>query len=296
MNRGAFRQKERLLGLLLILPALTIFLTITYYPLIFSFFYSVTDFTGRSLDFNFVGLENFRNAMNDSLVRASIWNTFSFALFTTLIGNSVNLLLALVLDSGLRTKNYLRTAFYIPCLLSPVIVSAIFGSILQYDGVLNTFLKTIGLDFLALDYFGKMNLAMPMLMALNIWQWCGYGAIIYLAGLQTIPTEYYEAATIDGAGAFDKFFKITLPLLMPSITIVTFMSLTGGLKLFDLPFILTKGGPGNATQTIGTAIYKIGFEYNKMGYATAIAVLFFFVIAILAIAQLRLTRSREVEH
>jgi len=288
------QRNEFIWSILFILPALSLFLLFSYYPMISSFYYSVTDFNGMSKDFNFIAFDNFTTMLTDTSVKSAISNTIKFAVFTTLIANFLNLLLSLALDSAIRFKNYIRVAFYIPCLLSPVLVSAIFGNILQYKGLLNTLFIELGLENMVVDYFGNVHIALPMLMVLNSWQWAGYGAVIYLAGLQTIPGEYLEAAKIDGANGFRVFFNIKLPLLMPSITIMTFISLTGGLKIFELPYTLTKGGPLNATETISMIIYKIGFGYSKMGYATAISIAFFLIIAILSIAQISFTRRKEI--
>ena len=289
MNMNSIRN------ILFLLPALVIFTAITYYPLISSVHFSFTDWLFGDPTYNYVGMKNYVDMFDDDLVMAGFRNTFIFALYSTIIGNTLALLLALVLDSALKTKKYLRAVFYIPCLLSPIIVSAIFTNILQYRGVLNQFFDVVGLEFLINDWFGNAQSALPMFIGLNAWQWVGFGSVIYLAGLQMIPTTYYEAAKIDGAGKFKTFWSVVLPLLMPSITIMTFMSLTGGLKLFDIPFVMTQGGPGTATQTLGLVIYKVAFSFEKFGYATAIAVVFFIIIAIFSVLQVTYTRKREVD-
>ena len=288
-------RREIIWGFIFVLPALSLFLMFTYYPFISSFFYSFTDMVALRTEYSFIGLDNFKRIPSDRLVKAGVGNTVKFALFTTLVSNTLNLLLALVLDSSLRIKKFLRVVFYFPCLLSSVIISAIFGNILQFNGVFNELFRILGWNAFVIDYFANIKAALPMLMVLNIWQYCGYGAVIYLAGLQSIPTEYYEAATIDGAGKAGVFFRITLPLLMPSVTIVSFIALTGGMKLFDLPYILTKGGPMNSTETIGTVIYKTAFAQKNLGYATSISLTLFAIIAILSIMQLSFTRNHEAE-
>lgn len=288
-------SRNSITNILFLLPALILFTAVVYYPLVSSFQYSVTDWGMTNKEYNYIGFDNFIKIIGDDYVRAGFKNTFVFALYTTFIGNLMALLLALILDRKLKTRNLLRIVFYIPCLLSPIIVAGVFGDIFQQRGIINEILKLIGLESMVQDWFGSMRFAMPMLIIVNAWQFLGYGSVIYLAGLQTIPTEYYEAASIDGAGKAKIFFKITFPLLMPSVTIMSFMSLTGGLKFFDIPFVLTRGGPGNATETMGTVIYKLAFNNEQFGFATAVAVVFFIIIAILTAAQLTLTRSREVQ-
>ncbi|WP_162463224.1 carbohydrate ABC transporter permease [Paenibacillus psychroresistens] len=287
-------ERKGWINLLFILPALLLFTAIIYYPLFNSIKYSFTSWNMTSPLYEYIGFKNYADMFSDDLVKAGFKNTFVFTLYSTLIGNSLALLLALVLDSNLRAKKFLRSVFYIPCLLSPIVISAVFGNILQYHGVLNEFFHKVGLDFLINDWFANAASAMPMLIILNAWQYLGYGSIIYLAGLQTIPAELYETARMDGASKFKTFRFVTFPLLMPSITIMTFMSITGGLKLFDIPFVLTQGGPGTATETMGTVIFKIAFRHQKFGYATAISVVFFILIAVISVLQVRYTRKREV--
>jgi raffinose/stachyose/melibiose transport system permease protein len=245
--------------------------------------------------FNFVGLENYVRIFRDDLALAGIKNSLLFTVFAVCFVNVCALFLSLVLDMDLKAKNVARVCFYIPCLICPVVLSAIFGDILQYYGLLNELWRQLGLDFLINDWFGNKTTALPMIMLLNLWQYAGYGAIIYLAGLQTIPEHFHEAAKIDGASKFAIFRHITLPLLVPSITIMTFFSITGGLKYFDVPYILTNGGPGTATEMVGTVIYKVAFKYNQLGYATAISAVLFLAIFIFAAIQLNYTRKREVE-
>jgi raffinose/stachyose/melibiose transport system permease protein len=296
MIKNSIRKNKRtLLNIAFLLPALVLFAILIYYPLISSLKYSVTDWNMTARIYHWVGFDNYKAMFKDKLVLAGMKNTVYFTLYTTLIGNALALFLALALDSNIKFKKYLRAAFYLPCLLSPMVVSAVFGNILQYHGILNELLHKLGLDYLVNDWFSNQTTALPLLIVLNAWQWAGYGSIIYLAGLQTISLEFYEAARIDGAGPAHIFIRITLPLLMSSITIMTFLSITGGLKLFDIPFVLMNGGPGTATQTLATVIYTIAFQYQQFGFATAISVVLFIVIAILSILQIRFTRKREVE-
>ncbi len=287
-------EREKVIkGVLVILPALLIYTIIVYYPLLYSFRYSVTDFDGGLRTIHFVGLSNFFEMFGDERVVAGFSNTFKFTVFTTVFANLAALTLALVLDSKIKFRGYLRAVFFIPCLINYVVIAAIFSNILQYGGLLNELMGKIGLP--ALDWFGSKQLALPLLMGLNVWQWCGYGAVIYIAGLQSIPVEYYEAAKVDGSTDLNSFFRITVPLLAPSFTIMTFMSLTGGLKLFEMPFILTQTGPDNATQTLSTAIYTLAFSHQRMGYATAISIVFFAIIALLSVTQVYFMRRSEVQ-
>jgi len=289
------RHRELIWAFAFLIPALVLFCLFVFYPLLRSAVFAFTNWRSDGLPWKFIGFSNFIRMFSDSSVKAGIFNTLKFALFTTVISNLFNLLLALVLDSSLRVRTFLRTAFFIPSLVSATIVAASFKSILQYNGVLNELLRAIGLGSLTTDFFTNASAAMPVYMGLNVWQYIGYGAVIYLAGLQNISPEYYEAAKLDGANRLQSFSRITLPLLMPSITIMTFVCLVGGLKFFDLAFILPLGGTAQASQTVSAAIYQTAYKNGLPGYAMAISLVFFLVIAVITFFQLRFTRKREVE-
>ncbi|MEK0312576.1 carbohydrate ABC transporter permease [Cohnella sp. 56] len=223
-------------------------------------------------------------------------NTAYFLVATLLIGNPLFIGLALALNRPLRTRGLLRTVYYLPQIMSIVVMSMIWGAILQYDGIVNALLHGLGLDGWVRDWFGSRRTAMNAMILFNTWQSAGFGAIIVLAGLQAIPRDAYEAARIEGAAGWKSFRYITLPLLAPSITIINFLLLIGGLKYFEAPLILTNGGPGGSTMTISLLIYRIAFKYQTLGYATAAGVLFFVVIAICTLALLHFSRKKEVEY
>ena len=286
---------DYLWDMLFILPAFVLFFAVIWYPLIKSILYSFTNYDGMSKSFDFVGLTNYMKIFSSKYIKAGIGNTLKFAVVNCLLCNIFQLLLALVLDKKLILKRYLRVAFYVPVLLCTVVVSVVFGHIMQYNGILNTFFREAGLGKFVIDWFGNETAAFIMVCVVNIWQWLGYGAIIYLGGLQTIPENLYEAAKIDGARPFQIFRKITFPLLMPSVTILTFLNLTGGLKLFDLPYTLTAGAPNDATETVSMVIYRMAFKERKMGYASAVSVIFLLVIAVVSIVQVVATRKKEGE-
>jgi len=293
MNGKAARDHAT--NLLMMLPALFFFVAIIYFPLASSVKWSLTDWNMSSPTWSFVGLKNFGQMFHDELVSAGFQNTILFTLYATFLGNALALLLALALDRPTASRGFLRAAFYIPSLICTIVVSAVFSNLLQYYGFFNEVFSGLHLDFLVNDWFANKSTALPLLIMLNAWQWAGYGSVVYLAGLQTIPVEYHEAARIEGARPVTTFFRITFPLLIPYVTIMTFMSITGGLKLFEIPYVLTGGGPGHATETMGTVIYRVAYRYNQFGYATSIAVVFFVMIALFSILQITLTRRREIQ-
>lgn len=283
--------------ILFLLPALFFFIMTVYYPLFYTILLSFTHSTGfekTMADIKFGGLDNYISIFTNPDYIKPFMNTIKFALFTTIVVNVLQFTLALILDHDLKTKNFLRASFYIPALLSGTVISGIFTNMLQYRGVMNTILTQIGLEFWVNDWFGNMGTALEMLMSIQVWQYLGFGAVVYLAGLQSIPVDYYEAATIDGANFLAKLKAITFPLMMPVITVITFFAIVGGLKIFDLPFIITKGGPAGATETISTYIYKLN-SVNRVGLACAIGVVMLLLISMITCIQLFFTRKREVE-
>ncbi|QTH41599.1 sugar ABC transporter permease [Cohnella sp. LGH] len=288
-------MRNKIWTLLFLVPALFFFIATVIYPLLYNFVLSFTNWDGYSMSgVRFIGWDNYRSLFTFPDLLQPFVNTLKFAVFTTVIQNLLQLLLALVLDSKLKTRSFARVAFYIPALLSGVVLSSIFTYLLGYNGALNEFLRSAGLESLVNDWFGNGDTALGLLMGINVWQWTGFGAIIYLAALQGIPTDYYEAAKIDGAGAGSRFRHITFPLLMPAVTILTFLGISGGLKLFELPFIITKGGPAGATNTIATFIFSLNAG-GRVALACAISIVLMLFIALLTGLQLFVTRKREVE-
>ena len=283
-------------SLLAILPAFIIFIVFVYYPLANTIFYSFTDWNGFSKHFNIVYLNNFIEMFEDDSTYKAFSNTIYLSVITIIIGTLVQLSLALMLDSKTRGDNFFKVIFYIPCIISPIIVGLTWNAFFQYNGIINEFLGRIHMTYLVKDWLGNPHIVKNSLIFINTWQWAGYGMVIFLAGLSSVPKEVYEAAELDGATGFKKFIKITLPLIMPSMTIVMFLGITGALKMFDLPYTLTNGGPMEASTTITMAIYNNAFQDQRFGYASAIGLVFFIFIASITITQLKITRKQEVEY
>lgn len=281
--------------LLLFIP-LVLFFSIVYYPQLLNLVYSFTNFDGNPLHkFRFVFFDNYRKFFGDALMATAFANTFFFSLCVTVLGTGTQLGMALVLYNGLKGAKVLRIIYYLPLLFSLVMLSVIWNAIFRYNGLLNIGLQGVGLDWLIRDWLVTRGTAMGSLIFVNTWMGFGYGLIIFIAGLNSIPTELLEAATLDGAAGFMKFRLVTLPLIMYSITISLFLGI-GTLNVFELPFIMTNGGPLDSTTTIAFVIYKNAFAYERFGYAAASSVLFTLVVGILSFAQVRTTRRMEVEY
>jgi len=278
---------------LFVAPAVVLFAAFVYYPFLSGLRYALTQWDGITPPVD-VGLANFGRVFDDPALLDAARNTLWFVLATLFLYTPLSLCLGLALDRPLRGRGALRTMFYLPVVLAPLVVGVVWTNLLGYYGTANAILSGIGLGSLVRDWLGSTATALPSLIFIGIWG-TGFGAVIFLAGLQSIPPELTEAATIDGAGAWSTFRRVTFPLLMPAVTINVFLGLTGALKVFDLPYVMTNGGPGDSTTTVALYVYNLAFRDSVWGYAAAIGVVFFLVILCIASAQLLITRRLEVQ-
>lgn len=278
-------------------PALLIYIAIVIYPSVAGAVYAFTDWRALSNDPSFVGLANLRRLFNDMQASAALKNTLLIALFVPVLQNAFGLALALGLNTGVKSRYVLRTVFFAPAVVSPLIVSYLWQYIYNPfpDRGLNDLLGAIGLGALRQDWLGNPDLSLGSIMATVVWQSMGVSMVIFLAGLQGISREYYEAAELDGASVFARFRHITLPLIAPAITVNLVLSLIAALKLFDQVFAMTNGGPGYATETLSTVLFKQTFLFGRFGYGAMIALVLTAIVTFFAFIQLRVLRSREVE-
>jgi raffinose/stachyose/melibiose transport system permease protein len=296
MRMKQFDKTEKINSLFAVLPALILFFAFTYYPLLLTLGYSFTDWDGFSKHYNLVGFSNFVNIFKEADILQSFWNTVYFAVISIVIGSILQLCLAIALFKKLRGRNLVRTLTYATCIISPVIVSLTWVNFFQYVGIINEGMKAIGLGAHIIDWLGDPKTVKNVLIFINTWQWTGYGMVIFLTGLTSVPVDIYESGMLDGATGFKEFIYLTLPMIMPSVTVNAFISITGALRIFDLPFVMTGGGPMNASKTISMTIYDNAFSNERFGFSSSIGLVFFFVIAIVTIMQLKFTRGLEVEH
>lgn len=276
------------------LPALVAILISVEIPFLMSVFSSFTKWNGLDRAQTFIGLENYKELILDDL---DMWKAFGFTLRLTLgsviVTNITALLLAVLLDSDLKGKNTLRAAYYVPNIISLIIIGYIWRFI--FSAGFESFYQITGWEFFMFSWLGDVKLVYFSVLMVSVWHSLGFYLVVYIAGLQTVPRELIEAAMIDGASAVGRFFRVTLPLIMPSITVSVFHSLSNGLKAFDVIFSLTNGGPGNSTTTIALDIYRTAFVINRFGYGTAKSVILFLIILILSLFQVRMFKQREVE-
>ena len=296
----ATRRNARLrrfrVQLLFLLPALVIFTAFVIYPILASLYYSLTDWDGLAPIPHFVGLVNFQQLVSDPTVFINLRNTLVFAGGVMVLQNGIALLLALILDGFLRRFSFLRVLFLLPAMFSGLAIGYTWSYIYSpVFGFLNTFLSRIGLTSWQQDWLGNPHLTLASLIFTNSWEFMGLSMVVFLAGLQAVPAELYEAADIDGTSGWQRFRHITFPLIAPAITINVLLTLIGSMKVFDLILVMTNGGPGNASESLALRIYNEAFTQNQFGYATAIGIVMSLLILGLSVLNLRLLRKREVE-
>lgn len=275
-------------------PAVILFAIFFVYPLGRGVGISLTDYDGISAP-DFVGFKNFVEFFRDERALKDILNTLQFGLISAALLNIFGLIYALIFDNNTMIKRVCRTIVYIPAVISGLIMGYIWLMILSPEtGILYKILQLINAQGLFKDFLGNMDTAMWLIIAVNVWQWVGGPMIIYLAGLQSIPVELYEASKMDGANYLTNLWNITLPLLIPSIKINVITNIIGSLAVFDIIAALTDGGPGYATESLSMFIYRNTYG-GSAGYATAVAIIMFFIVLIPVILSLTVMRSKEVE-
>ena len=256
--------------------------------------YAFTDWNGLSSTFNWVGFENLQRVFTLNIGTSALRNTVIFAASIMVFQNLFGLLLALALHTKVKTRGALRTIFFAPAVLTPLVTGYTWDFLLQPDGTVNTLLRDVGLGSLAQVWLGDPRFALGAVIVAALWQSTGMSMIIYLAGLQGVPPELMEAAVLDGAGRVRRLLFVTLPLMNGALVINGLLTLIGGLGQFDLVFAMTKGGPLHATDTISTVLYTKGFQEGDIPFSSALALVMTVVVSALAITQYRLT-SRQVE-
>lgn len=276
------------------IPAILLFLFFVVYPFIKGIRLSFTNWNGYSKTFKSVGIKNYITLFKDVNVRRAFINTLVYGFGSALLQNILGVLLAVFLNMKFKGRTIVRTVIYLPVMISPLIMGYIMYFFFNYSrGALNDVLKLFGA--MPIDWLASGNRAVFIITLINSLQFCGISMVIYLAGLQNIPTMYYEAAEIDGISGVGKFFKITLPLLTPAVTSAVTLNLIGGLKLFDLVAALTSGGPGYDTNSVSTLINKYYFGGERAGYASAIGIVFFVFIMIVSNVVTKALSCRQVE-
>ena len=276
--------------------ALAVYGVFVLLPSLLGLGYAFTDWSSYSSDIHWVGLDNFKTILEpNSVYRVAIVNTVLFTIATIVLKTVIALALAVLLTSGVRRLSYLyRALIYLPALLPMVAVGIVFKSILDPEmGLLNSALRSVGLGSLAQHWLTNLSLALWSVIGVDTWKGAGYIMVILIAGILAIPRDYYEAASIDGASGWQAFLHITLPQLRPVLAVTTLLNLLYALRVFDIVYVLTNGGPGHATETVYTTIFD-AFSLGQWGIATALSTVFLIVMVALGYVVLRVMRQSEV--
>ncbi|WFR58611.1 sugar ABC transporter permease [Anaerocolumna sp. AGMB13025] len=289
-------NKNKIYPIYFVYGALALYIALFVIPSVIGIGYSFTDWSAYSDKLKFVGLDNFKMIFSsDEDYLAIITNTLKFTFITTILKNILGLILALLLTKSIKFLNFHRGIMFMPSVLSTLIIGMIFKSILDPSGgLLNTFLRSVGLDFLAGKWLVTSELAFGSVMAVDIWRGTGYIMTILIAGILSISGTYYEAASIDGANGLQKFRFITFPLLLPTLATTTVLNIIYGLKVFDMIYALTNGGPGKTTtEVLYTAVFK-RFGTGQYAAGTALSSVMFVFMVIIGTFMIKIMTKNEV--
>ncbi|MET0886837.1 MAG: sugar ABC transporter permease [Mycetocola sp.] len=277
------------------LPGVILVIAIHYIATAIGGFFAFTDWSGIG-DFAWIGLDNFVRIFQDPSKLLALGNTLFLALGSVVLSNIVGLGLALALNRGLKSRYLLRVLFFMPVVLSPLAVSYIWKFIFDFNGPINLVLKAVGLGDLVKPWVADPSLAIWTVLIVIVWQNTGFAMVIYLAGLAAVPVEIEEAAAIDGANLWQRFWHVVLPSIRPAVAIATTLGIVNGLRVFDQIMALTSGGPAGATETLATLVYKQSFALGNFGYGAALALVLTLIILAFALVQQRVTAAPREEN
>jgi multiple sugar transport system permease protein len=281
---------------LFLAPGLIQFVVLLVFPVIFSFYLSFHEWNILEPEKPFVGLDNYMRLLHDRRVHQAIWNTLYYTVVSVPLTLFCGLLVALLLNNQIRGRGLFRAMYYLPGVTSAVAVAVVWKWIFNGDfGLINYYLIQLGVINEPIRWLTDPNLAMPSVIIVSIWGGVGGCMIIYLAGLQAIPEEIYDAARVDGAGPIRTLFSITIPLLGPATFFLLITSIIGAFQQFGLPYLLTSGGPGGRTTTIAYYLYTSAFKNFEMGYAAAMSYVLFAMIFVFTLLHMRFT-YRDIQY
>jgi multiple sugar transport system permease protein len=282
-------RRQAVAGYLMVAPAMAIFFVFTLLPVAIALFLSFTNYDVFTR-MDWIGAANYQDVFDDEFFWRALWNTTTYAVWSIPLSMAIGLGLALLLNQKLRGLGLYRTVYYVPVVTSMVAVAMIWLQLFDpLYGVISNGLEAIGIK--GIDWLGDPNLAMPSIIAVSVWKVVGWNMLIYLAGLQGIPEYLKEAAAIDGANRRQTLWKITLPLLQPTTFFIFVTSLIGAFQVFDVVYVMTGGGPANATTTLVHQIYNAAFKALDMGYAAAMSFVLFGIILVVSLFSMRAIRG-----
>lgn len=287
------RYNPNRVGKYFLLPALIVYAGFFIYPFFSSVYLSMTNWNGVAPPV-FTGLYNYALLAADGQMWHALKNNLIWVVLGTAIPVAIGLLLSVVLWTGVKGSIFFRTVYFLPLVVSPVVVGVIWGWIYNpLFGILNRGLKAIGLGFLAIGWLGNPNTALYAVLVTAIWGYLGFCVVVLFSALQKVDTELVDAATLDGAGAFARFWHVILPQISPVVTMIIVYTVIGGFNVFDVVYIMTQGGPANASEVIATYTYQKSFQENEVGYGTALSMVMTIIALLAALVTLRLRRRPE---
>ncbi len=276
------------------LPAFVIYTVLLVIPILMAFYFSFNKWNGFN-KMKFLGIKNYIDVFHDARLGNAVLNTIIISVAVVILVNVLGLFLAMLVNNATAKSNLFRTVFFIPFVLSTVAISFVWKSILSYNGVLNGLLSAIGQSGLVGNWMGEKGSAIICIIIVEIWRMLGYHMMLYLAALLTVPQELYEACTVDGGNRWKKFRNVTLPLIVPGMSVSLLMSIINELRMYDVVKILTDGGPGYDTETIVYNIVSQGFSNSMVGYSSAISVVLFLAIGAVSIFIVTAMNKKEVQ-
>ena len=288
------KLKKKIIPLMFLLPSFIFLFTFVFVPLIQNFYNSFFSFSVFSPERINVGWENFQALLNDKIILVALGNNIKYAIISITLQVGFGLVLASILEDRIfrRVAPFFRVTFFMPVMISISVIALLFGFIYNPQiGLLNSFLELVGLDNLAKAWLGNSTTAIYAVIAMSQWQSIGYVMMLFVVSIQKIPKELYEAAEIDGAGKIRQFFHVTVPQVRETIFVNTLITVTGSMLVFNEPYILTNGGPGTSSMTLSVYMYQMGFFKDRMGYASTIAITIFLLTAVLAMIQIRISKT-----
>jgi len=288
------RLRHMAIGYAFVIPALLVYLFFVIQPFLYSIYYSLTDWNGADPVKQFVGLANYRKLLFDPLLWQALYHNLVWVIIGTISPIVIALLLGVLLWGKVRGRLLFRTVYFIPVVLSDVVVAIIWNWIYHpLFGAANLVLRTIGLGQFTRGWLGDPFWALPSLLAAAIWSYYGFCFVVIMAGLQNVSVDLVEAATIDGANGWQRFIYVIVPELRHVLTMITAFTLIGGFNVFGIVFVMTQGGPGTATQVIATYTYRKAFQESSMGYGAALSMVMTILSLIAAYLFMRLRERRE---
>lgn len=290
------KRTTRLAPYLWILPAILVYGIFKLVPLVSGVYMALLRWDGIE-EPRFIGLRNFEKILNDKLTLLVLGNNVEYAVLTVIGKIALSLFLAIMLNQALRGRTFYRTSLFMPVVMSFVVIGILWRWLFNTEfGLLNNLFESVGLGFLAQDWLGDTDIALKSLTLVDIWKWYGFHMVIFLAGLQAIPGELYEAAKIDGASVWQQFRHVTLPMLQPVMIVNVTISLMGAFNVFDIPYVMTEGGPANSTNVMALHIYLRGFKFYRFGFSAALSYVLLTIVTLVAALQLWLmTRVDNTE-